>query len=49
MSVGTINKFVWLLMLGLAVIGSGCSIKRMAVNKVGDALAGGGDDLCLRR
>jgi predicted anti-sigma-YlaC factor YlaD len=26
----------------LAVIGSGCSIKRMAVNKVGDALAGSG-------
>ena len=29
-------------MLGLALAGSGCSIKRMAVNKVGDALAGGG-------
>ena len=29
-------------MVGLAVVGSGCSIKRMAVNKVGDALAGSG-------
>ena len=42
MSVGAINKMVWLLMVGLAVIGSGCSIKRMAVNKVSDALAGSG-------
>ena len=42
MSVGTINKIVWLMMAGLAVIGSGCSIKRMAVNKVGAALAGSG-------
>ncbi len=42
MSVGAINKIVWLMMLGLAVIGSGCSVKRLAVNKVGDALAGGG-------
>jgi len=30
------------MMAGLAVVGSGCSIKRMAVNKVGDVLAGGG-------
>jgi predicted anti-sigma-YlaC factor YlaD len=30
------------LTLCLAVIGSGCSIKHMAVNKVGDALSGGG-------
>jgi predicted anti-sigma-YlaC factor YlaD len=29
-------------MVGLAVIGSGCSIKRLAVKKVGDALAGSG-------
>ena len=29
-------------MLVMAVAGSGCSVKRMAVNKVGDALAGGG-------
>ena len=42
MSVGAISKIVWLMMVGLAVIGSGCSVKRMAVNKVGDALAGGG-------
>jgi predicted anti-sigma-YlaC factor YlaD len=42
MSVGTMNKIVWLMMAGLAVIGSGCSIKRMAVNKVGAALAGSG-------
>jgi predicted anti-sigma-YlaC factor YlaD len=42
MSVGTMNKIVWMMMVGLAVIGSGCSIKRMAVNKVGSALAGSG-------
>ena len=42
MSVGTMNKIVWLMMAGLAVIGSGCSIKRLAVNKVGAALAGSG-------
>jgi predicted anti-sigma-YlaC factor YlaD len=30
------------MMAGLAVVGSGCSIRRMAVNKVGDALAGSG-------
>jgi predicted anti-sigma-YlaC factor YlaD len=42
MSIGAINKTVCLMMVGLAVVGSGCSIKRMAVNKVGDALAGGG-------
>ena len=39
---GAISKIVWLLMVGLAVIGSGCSIKRLAVKKVGDALAGSG-------
>jgi predicted anti-sigma-YlaC factor YlaD len=42
MSVGAISKNLWLLMVGLAVVGSSCSIKRMAVNKVGDALAGSG-------
>jgi len=42
MSVCTMNKIVWVMMAGLAVIGSGCSIKRMAVNKVGAALAGSG-------
>ena len=42
MSVGAINKIVWLIMVGLAAVGSGCSVKRMAVNKVGNALAGGG-------
>ena len=42
MSVGAISKIVWLMMVGLAVVGSGCSVKRLAVNKVGDALAGGG-------
>ena len=42
MSVGAINQFVWLMMVGLAVVGSGCSIKRMAVNKLGNALAGSG-------
>jgi predicted anti-sigma-YlaC factor YlaD len=42
MSVGAINKIVWLMMVGLAVVGTGCSVKRMAINKVGDALAGSG-------
>src|ERR1039458_9448035 len=42
MSVGAINKMVWLMMVGLAVIGSGCSIKRLAINKVSGALAGSG-------
>src|SRR5512136_2248971 len=42
MSLGAISKLVWLVMVGLAVIGSGCSVRRMAVNRVGDALAGGG-------
>ncbi len=30
------------LALALSLLGTGCSIKKMAVNKVGDALAGGG-------
>src|SRR5271169_384414 len=42
MSVGAISKNLWSLIVGLAVVGSGCSVKRMAVNKVGDALAGSG-------
>ena len=29
-------------MAGLAVVGPGCSVKRLAINKVGDSLAGGG-------
>jgi predicted anti-sigma-YlaC factor YlaD len=40
--VSTIRKLLWLMVAGLAVISSGCSVKRMAVNKLGDALAGGG-------
>lgn len=39
---GVISKRVCLAALSLAVLGSGCSIKRLAINKVGDALAGGG-------
>jgi len=42
MSVGAISRVVGSLVVGLAVIGSGCSIRRVAVNKVGDALAGSG-------
>jgi predicted anti-sigma-YlaC factor YlaD len=30
------------MMVGLAVVGAGCSVKRVAVNKVGNALAGSG-------
>ena len=41
MSVNAISKLLCLITLGLTVIGSGCSVKHMAVNKVGDALAGG--------
>jgi predicted anti-sigma-YlaC factor YlaD len=37
-----ITKLLCLTTLCLAVIGPGCSVKRMAVNKVGDALAGSG-------
>jgi len=40
--VSAIKKLFCPMMLCLAVIGPECSIKRMAVNKVGDALAGGG-------
>ena len=42
MSVGAMSKIIWLMMVGLAVAGSGCSVKRMAVNKIGNALAGSG-------
>jgi predicted anti-sigma-YlaC factor YlaD len=42
MSLSAINKFLWLTTLCVAVVGSGCSIKRMAVHQVGNALAGGG-------
>jgi predicted anti-sigma-YlaC factor YlaD len=36
------SRLVLAAMLGLGLIGSGCSIKRLAVNKLGNALAGGG-------
>ena len=42
MSASLISKSLWLTTLCLVVLGAGCSVKRMAVNKVGDALAGGG-------
>jgi predicted anti-sigma-YlaC factor YlaD len=42
MSASAISRKLWLTTLCLAMLGQGCSIKRMAVNKVGDALAGGG-------
>ncbi|HOX55324.1 MAG TPA: TRAP transporter TatT component family protein [Candidatus Paceibacterota bacterium] len=42
MSARAITKLLCLTTLALVVLGSGCSIKRMAVNKVGDALTGGG-------
>ena len=42
MSVGAMSKIVWLMMVGLAVAGPGCSVKRLAVNKIGNALAGSG-------
>ncbi|MDB6125388.1 MAG: hypothetical protein JWQ71_4381 [Pedosphaera sp.] len=38
----TMSKIVLLVMLGLTVMGTGCSFKRLAVNQVGNALAGGG-------
>lgn len=43
-SLQTINQRMWtgLAVLALAVGGAGCSIKRTAVNMMGDALAGGG-------
>ncbi len=42
MSLSAANKLVCLTTLCLALTGPGCSVKRMAVNKVGDALAGSG-------
>src|SRR5258707_141145 len=36
------SKIVWAAVLGLAVIGPGCSVRRLAVNKLGNALASGG-------
>src|SRR5512136_842089 len=42
MFASTTIKSLWLTTLCLAMLGSGCSVKRMAVNKVGDALAGSG-------
>src|SRR6266550_3621879 len=36
------TRILLLIALGIALIGSGCSIKRFAVNQVGNALAGGG-------
>jgi predicted anti-sigma-YlaC factor YlaD len=42
MSASAITKLLGVMTLCLAVIGPGCSVKRMAVNKVGDALAGSG-------
>jgi predicted anti-sigma-YlaC factor YlaD len=40
--VGTKSNIFRVLTVGLAVVGAGCSVKRVAVNKVGDALAGSG-------
>jgi predicted anti-sigma-YlaC factor YlaD len=40
--VRTTKNLLYLLALALVLPGAGCSIKRMAVNKAGDALAGGG-------
>src|SRR5512136_3044136 len=42
MSASLMIRSLWLTTLCLAVLGVGCSVKRMAVNKVGDALADGG-------
>ncbi len=42
MSASAINKILCSTILCLAVIGPGCSVKRIAVNKVGNALAGSG-------
>jgi predicted anti-sigma-YlaC factor YlaD len=36
------SKTVLMAVLGLALMGPGCSIKRLAVNQIGNALAGGG-------
>src|SRR5512141_2634114 len=42
MCANALIRALWLMMLCLAMLGSGCSLRRMAVNKVGDALAGSG-------
>jgi predicted anti-sigma-YlaC factor YlaD len=42
MSASALTNILCLTTLCLAVIGSGCSVKRMAVNQVGNALAGSG-------
>src|ERR1051326_1190267 len=36
------SRIVLMAVLGLALLGPGCSIRRLAVNKIGNALAGGG-------
>jgi len=42
MSLNTTSKLLCLMMVCLGLMGSGCSIKRMAVNQVGNALTGSG-------
>jgi predicted anti-sigma-YlaC factor YlaD len=42
MSASVIIRTLWLTTLCLATLGTGCSIKHIAVNKVGDALAASG-------
>lgn len=42
MAVNGLNKWWWMAVLALVCAGPGCSIKRVAVNKLGDALAGSG-------
>jgi predicted anti-sigma-YlaC factor YlaD len=42
MQLNSVSKLLSLAVACLTVWGSGCSVRRMAVNKVGDALAGGG-------
>jgi predicted anti-sigma-YlaC factor YlaD len=40
--VNSLNKVILFAVIGLALLGPGCSIRRLAVNQVGNALAGGG-------
>src|SRR5258708_2298958 len=40
------SKIVWVAVLGLAVIGPGCSIRRLAVNKLVNALTSGCTTFC---
>jgi predicted anti-sigma-YlaC factor YlaD len=42
-SVSTGRKFYWVALLLLMFLSTSCSIRRFAVNKIGDALASGGD------